>query len=108
MLGFNAVILEDQYNLSNNPVDILSFDIIFIETDVSRGMILKGKRSGIFHNFTMDVDPGFKYIEKFHGGVQWYMMESKDIIPSICFKLKNENNQIVSFNGQSITFRLSI
>ena len=56
----------------------------------------------------MDVDPGYEYIEKFHGGVQWYMMESNDIISSICFKLKNENNQIVSFNGQSITFRLSI
>ena len=36
----------------------------------------------------MDVDPGYKYIEKFCGGVQWYMMESKDIISSICFKLK--------------------
>ena len=71
-------------------------------------MIFRGKRSGIFHNFTMDVDPGYKYIEKLRGGVQWYMMESKDIISSICFKLKNENNQIVSFNGQSITFRLSI
>ena len=56
----------------------------------------------------MDVDPGYKYIEKFRGGVQLYMMESKDVISSVCFKLKNENNQIVSFNGQSITFRLSI
>ena len=70
-------------------------------------MIFKGKRSGIIHNFTMDVDPGYKYIEKFRGGVQWYLMESKDIISSICIKLKNENNQIVSFKGQSITFRLS-
>ena len=71
-------------------------------------MIFKGKRSGIFHNFTMDVDSGYKYIEKFRGGVQWYMMERKDIISSICFKLKSENNQIVSFNGQMINFRLSI
>ena len=70
-------------------------------------MIFKGKRTGIIHNFTMDVDPGYKYMEKFRGGVQWYMMESKDIISSICFELKNENIQIVSFNGQSITFRLS-
>ena len=46
------------------------------------------QRSGIFHNFKMDVDPGCKYVEKFRGGVQWYMMESKDIISSICFKLK--------------------
>ena len=56
----------------------------------------------------MNVDPGYKFIEKIHGGVQWYMMESKEIISSNCFKLKNENNQPVSFNGQCITFRLSI
>ena len=56
----------------------------------------------------MTVDPGCKYVEKISGGISWYMMQSKDIITSICFKLKNENNQVVSFNGQSITFRLSI
>ena len=71
-------------------------------------MIFRGKRSGIIHNFTMDVDPGYKYMEKFRGGVQWHMMESKDIISSICCKLKNEKNQSVSFNGQSNTFTLSI
>ena len=71
-------------------------------------MIFKGERTGIIHNFTMDVDPGFKYIEIFRGGVQWYMIESKDNISSICFKLKNENGKLVSFNGQSLTFRLSI
>ena len=108
LLGFNKRTIYDEYNLSDNPVDILSFDNIFIECDIAQGMIFKGKRSGIFHNFTMDVDPGYKYIEKFRGKIQWYMMESKDIISSICFKIKNENNHIVSFNGQSITFRLSI
>ena len=56
----------------------------------------------------MDVDPDFKYIEKVRGNIQWYMMESKDIISGICFKLRNKNRQLVSFNGQSITFRLSI
>ena len=56
----------------------------------------------------MTVDLGYKYVESFTGGITWYMMESKDIISSICFKLKNENNQSVSFNAQSITFRLSI
>ena len=71
-------------------------------------MIFKGKRTHIVHNFTMDVDPGYKYIEKFRGGVQWYMMETKDVISSVNFKLKNENNGRVSLNGQSISFRLSI
>ena len=92
----------------DNPVDILSFDNIFIETDIAQGMIFKGKRTGIIHNFTMDVDPGYKYIEKFRGGINFYMLETKDFISSINFKLKNENGLLVSFNGQSITFRLSI
>ena len=108
LLGFNEILVWGEYNLSDNPVDILSFDNIFLECDIAQGMIFKSKRTGIIHNFTMDVDPGYKYIEKFRGGIQWYMMESKDVISSICFKLKNENGNLVSFNGQSITFRLSI
>ena len=89
LLGFNKTTIFEEYNLSPNPVDILSFDNIFIETDIAKGMIFKGKRTGVIMNFTMDVDPGYEYFEKFHGGVQWYMMESKGIISSICFKLKN-------------------
>ena len=108
LLGFNKTTIYEGYNLSPNPVDILSFDNNFLECDFAQGMILKSKGSGIIHNFTMDVDPGYKYIEKFRGGVQWYMMESKDIISSISFKLKNENNKLVPFNGQRISFRLSI
>ena len=107
-LGFNEILVWGKYNLSDNPVDILSFDNVFIECDIAQGLIFRGKRSGIIHNFTMDVHPGYKYIDKFHGGVQWYMLESKDIISSICFKLKNENGNLVSFNGQSISFCLSI
>ena len=108
LLGFNKRTIYEEFNLSDNPVDILSFDNIFIECNIARGMIFRGERSRINHNFTMYVDPGYKYIERFRGGVQSYMMESKDIISSICFKLKNENGNLVSFNGQSVTFRLSI
>ena len=69
--GFNETTLWEEYNLSPNPVDVLSFDNIFIETDIAQGMIFKGRRTGIIHNFTIDVDPGYEYIEKFRGGIQW-------------------------------------
>ena len=108
LLGFNKRTIYDEYNLSDNPVDIISFDSIFIECDIAQGMIFRGKRSGIIFNFVMDVDPGYRYIHKCHGVVQWYMLETKDFISSINFKLKNENNELVSFNGQSVSFRLSI
>ena len=56
----------------------------------------------------MDVDPRHKYIKRLRGGVQWYMTETKDFFSSDSFKLKNENNELVPFNAQSITFRFSI
>ena len=71
-------------------------------------MIFKGTRSGIIHNWTMRVDPGYNFVGKFAGGITWYMMESKDVISSVSFNLKNENIQLISFNGQSISFRSSI
>ena len=108
LLAFNETTKYEEYNLSPNLVDILSFDNIFLECDIVQGMIFRGKRSGINLNFNMNADPGYNYIEKFRGGIQWYMMESKDNISTIRFKLKNENDQIVSFNGQWITFGLSI
>ena len=108
LLGFDETILWKEYNLSPKPVDLLSFDNIFIECDRAQGMIFQGKRSKIIHNLTLDISPGYKYFENFRGGIQWYMMESKDNISSISFKLKNEIGDLVSFNGQSKTFRLSI
>ena len=107
LLGYKPKILKE-YNLSDHPVDILSFDNIFPQCDIAQGMIFKGRKNNIIHNWTMTVHPGYKYVEKFSTGISWYMMQSKDIISSICFKLKNENGNLVSFNGQSVTFRLSI
>ena len=80
LLKFNKTTIYEENNLSPNPVDILSFDNIFLETDIAKGMIVKGKRTGIIHIFTVDVDPGYKYFEKFRNGVLYYMMESKDFI----------------------------
>ena len=108
LLGFGKSTIHEEYNISPNPVDIISFDNTFIETDKAEGMIFRGRRTGIIFNWQMDVNPGYRYIHKFRGGVQWYMLQNKDIISSISLKLKNENIELVSFNGQSVTFRLSI
>ena len=43
LLGFHVITLYEEYNLSINPVDILSFDNIFLKTNIARGLIFKGK-----------------------------------------------------------------
>ena len=62
VLGFRETIIFQEYNLSPNRVDVLSFDKIFIHTDIAQGLIFKSKSSVIIHNLTMDVDPGYKNI----------------------------------------------
>ena len=108
LLGFKGTALYEECNLLPNPVDILSSDNIFSEWEIAQGKIFKGRRSAINHNFTMDLDPGYKNIDKLRGGAQWYLMESINIISTVCFNLRKENNELVSFNGKSITFRISI
>ena len=71
LLGFLARTIFEEYNLSPNLVEILLFDKIFLECNIAKGMIFKGKRDGIIHCFTMDVNPGYKFIGKFRGGIQW-------------------------------------
>ena len=46
LLGFIKFRIYKEYNLSQNPVNILSFDNIFLECDIAQGMSFKGKRSG--------------------------------------------------------------
>ena len=36
LLGFNEILVWGNYNLSDNPVDILSFDNIFIECNIAQ------------------------------------------------------------------------
>ena len=99
LLGFNPGTIYEKFDLSSNPVDLLLFDNIFLKTDIAQGMVFEGKRSGIIHIFTMDVDPRYKDIEKFFGWLSWYMMEFKDFISNLSFKLKFENGSLLPFNG---------
>ena len=65
LIRFYAKTLYEEYTPSNDPVDILSFDNFYLEFDIAHGMIFKGKKSNIIHNWTMIVSPGYKYVEKF-------------------------------------------
>ena len=69
LLGFHAITLYEEYKLSTNPVDILSFDNVFLECDIAQRTIFKGRKSNIIHNWTLTVNPGYKYVEKNSGGI---------------------------------------
>ena len=77
-----------------------------LETDTAQINISEGKQTGKKHNWKMIVDPRDKYIAKFRDSMVY---DGKWRLYFKCqFKLRNENGDIVSFNGQSMSFRLSI
>ena len=98
LLGYKLKVIHEEYNLSIYSVGTLSFDIIFLETYIAQRMSFKGKRLRKNHNFAINVDLRYKCLEKFRGGLKWYMMNTKDFISKINFNLKNENNKLVSLN----------
>ena len=81
--------------------------MFFLETDMAQGIFFNGKRSGKILNFTMDVDPGYKFFEKIRAGLQWFMLESKDFISNVSVFINNEIGNLIYVNSQSNTFRLS-
>ena len=85
LLEFNETTIYEEYNQSPNPVDISSFDNVFLECDIAKGMIFKSKRSRLLHYFTMDVDPGYKHLEKFRWillGIWWNQKMLFQVFPS--------------------------
>ena len=71
LLGFDSVVKNQKYTLSPNPVDIISFDKKFLETDTAQKLTFGDRRSGIIHEFAMAGDLGYKYIRKISAGLQW-------------------------------------
>ena len=59
LLGFNARTIYEEYYLSTDLVDILSFKEIFHEEDIAKGRIFMGKRSGLIMKI---YDVGFAWI----------------------------------------------
>ena len=47
-------------------------------------------------------------MEIFTAAFLWFMMECKDFFWTFSFRLKIEDGRLVSFNGQCVTFRLSV
>ena len=102
-MGLNQETIYEKPTLTPNPFDLLYCHSIFLETDIA-----PGERSGVVQTFSTDVHPGYKDIKRIRGGVQWYMIESRDFISIISFKAEKEKGNFVSFNGQSIAFTLSM
>ena len=77
-----------------------------MKCDCIDGSIQDGIRQPILYSFVLDKLPGYKVFsetETIH-----YKKINESVLNTITFYLENENNEVVDFNGETMTFTLQM
>jgi hypothetical protein len=63
VLGFKNRVYHAGFNESENIVNILTVNSVFVEVDIINGSYVNGKLSPIIYSFLPNVSPGYKIVE---------------------------------------------
>ena len=77
-----------------------------MKCDVINGSIVNGYRQPILYSFVLDKKPGYKVFsepETIH-----YKKINKSVLNTISFYLEDDDNEVVDFNGETLTFTLQM
>ena len=96
-------LLTKDSNVSDDVVDIIPFDNIYVRCNFARSMLFTGGSIYIIHKSTMNVNLGYNYVKQFNGGVKWNILEHTDDVFSLGFNLLSENGNLLSINGQDVS-----
>ena len=91
---------------SQKLVNLGSANNIHLKCDCIDGSVLNGLRQPILYSFVLDKLPGYKIFsepETIH-----YKKINKPVLNTITLYLEDDNNKIVDFNGETLTFTLQM
>ena len=77
---------------------------IHLKCDVIDGSVVNGLRQPMLYSFVLDKKPGYKVFsepETIH-----YKKINKSVLNTITFYLEDDNNEVVDFNDETLTFTL--
>ena len=108
ILGFTPGWDYKHYNqyLSQKIVNLSSTNKIHLKCDCIDGSVVNGIREPILFSFVLDKPSGNKVFcqpETIH-----YKKINKSVLNTITFYLEDDNNKVVEFNGQTLTFTLQM
>ena len=106
ILGFKEKVYHAGYNESENNVNILSVNSIFVELNIINGSYVKGKRKAIIYSFFPEVSPGYKIVETPRNLV--YLPVNTNEISSIEVKLTDQNGKLLNLRGEDVTIRFHL
>ena len=108
ILGFTSGWDYKHYNkyISQKIVNLSNTNKIHLKCDVIDGSVVNGIRNPILFSFVLDKKPGYKVFsepETIH-----YKKINKYVLNTITFHLEDDNNKVVDFNGETLTFTLQM
>ena len=108
ILGFTPGWDYKHYNqyLSQKIVNLSSTNKIHLKCECIDGTVVNGIREPILFSFVLDKRSGYKVFcqpETIH-----YEKINKSVLNTITFYLEDDNNKVVDFNGETMTFNLQM
>ena len=77
-----------------------------MKCDAIDGSVVNGVRQPILYKFVLDKPSGYKVFsepETIH-----YKIINKSVLNTITFYLEDDNDEVVDFNGETLTFTLQM
>ena len=106
LLGFKNKMYHAGVNTSENIVDILPVNSIFITLDLINGSYVNGSKKSVIYSFFPNIEPGFKIIETPPNLV--YLPVNKNEISSIEVTMTDQDGKLLNLRGEMLTIRLHI
>jgi len=106
VLGFNEEVYTNDYQESENPVNILSINSILVNIDIISGSYVNGRRNPTIYSFFPAVSPGYKIIETPANLV--YLPITLDAIYSMQTTITDQNGALLNLRGENVSIRFHV
>src|SRR6267154_1556845 len=106
ILGFNPMILSQGFHKSDNIVNIIDFNSIFVNCDCINGSYVNGMSSPVIYSFGPKVSPGYRIVESPVNLV--YLPVNRKTISEFSVWITDQEGRPIDFRGENITCRFHI
>ena len=106
VLGFKAKVYKDVRNESENTVNIMRVNSIFVHCSLINSSYVNGEQQPVIYSFFPSCLPGEKIIEKPNTLI--YLPISLDVIPHMSSWITDQNNSLLDLRGEKLTLKFHI
>ena len=106
VLGFTQDIYKSGINESENIVNILAINSIFVHINVINGSIVNGSEKPVIYSFFPKVSPGYKIIQKPVNPI--YLPVTLNAISNFNVSITDQNEKPLDLRGEEITIRFHL